>query len=73
MTDTTKFSQLFVMTLSWQLASMLAGPIIKGDQGAAEAKRCQQMMAVYLGQARQHSANQRNIKVEHTVPFISGR
>lgn len=71
--DTTKFSQLFVSTLSWQLASMLAGPIIKGDQGAAEAKRCQQMMAMYLSQARMHSANQRDIKVEHVVPFISGR
>jgi hypothetical protein len=72
-TDPTKFSQLFVATLSWQLASMLAGPIIKGEQGAAEAKRCQQMMAVYLGQARQHDANQSDIKIEHVVPFIAGR
>ena len=30
------------------LASMLAGPVIKGDQGAAEAKRCTQMMVNYL-------------------------
>lgn len=72
-TDTTKFSQLFVLTLSWHLASMLAGPIIKGDQGSAEAKRCQQMMATYLSQARQHDANQRDIKIEHVVPFIAGR
>ena len=31
--DPSKFPPLFVITLSWHLASMLAGPIIKGDQG----------------------------------------
>ena len=41
-TDPTLFSPLFINTLSWHLASMLAGPVIKGDQGAAEAKRCTQ-------------------------------
>lgn len=72
-TDTTKFSPLFVMTLSWHLASMLAGPVIKGDAGAAEAKRCQQMMIMYLGQAQISDANQRKINAEHIVPFIAGR
>lgn len=72
-TDTTRFSPLFVMALSWHLASMLAGPIIKGDQGAAEAKRCTQMMAGYLSQAEMSDANQRNIKVEHIVPWTAGR
>ena len=71
--DTTEFSPLFVMTLSWHLASMLAGPVIKGDQGSAEAKRCQQMMGVYLEQARASDANQRQIKPEHIVKWISGR
>jgi hypothetical protein len=52
---------------------MLAGPIIKGDQGAAEAKRCTQMMAGYLSQAEMSDANQRNIKVEHIVPWTAGR
>lgn len=40
-TDTTKFSPLFVQALSWSLASMLAGPVVKGDAGAAMAARCQ--------------------------------
>src|SRR5436305_11802813 len=35
--DPTKFSGLFVMALSYLLASMLAGPIIKGDAGAKMA------------------------------------
>ena len=42
------FHLYFVITLSWHLASMLAGPVIKGDQGAAEAKRSTQMMTNYF-------------------------
>lgn len=71
--DPSRFSPLFVMALSWHLASMLAGPVIKGDQGAAEAKRCQQMMAAYLAQAKASDANQRNIKPEHIVGWMAGR
>ena len=67
------FSPLFVLTLSWNLASMLAGPVIKGDQGAAEAKRCIQMMSNYLTQAKQSDNLQRDITVEHIVPWTSGR
>ena len=72
-TDSTKFSPLFVQCLSWHLASMLAGPVIKGDQGAAEAKRCMQMMAQYLGEAKRTDGAQRNIKVEHLVGWVTGR
>jgi len=72
-TDTTLFSPLFVMTLSWQLASMLAGPIIKGDAGSAEAKRCTQMAMGYLSQAEVSDANQRRNTIEHIVPWTSGR
>ncbi len=72
-TDTTKFSALFTMTLSWHLASMLAGPVIKGDQGAAEAKRCVAMMTMYLGKAMEADSNARKIKPEQIVPWIAGR
>jgi hypothetical protein len=72
-TDPTKFSSLFTVTLSWHLASMLAGPIIKGDQGAAEAKRCAQMMAGFMQQAEASDANQRSVHVDHIVSWTSGR
>ena len=72
-TDPSLFSPLFVTTLSWHLASMLAGPIIKGDQGMAEAKRSTQMMQGYLTQAKQSDNLQRDITVEHIVPWTSGR
>ena len=72
-TDTTKFSSLFVMSLSWHLASMLAGPIIKGETGAAEAKRAVQMLGQYLIQAQSEDSNQRSVKPEHIVKWMSGR
>jgi len=72
-TDSTKFPPTFVMALSWHLASMLAGPVIKGDQGAAEAKRCTQMMAGYMSQVKESDANQRKAVVEHIVPWTAGR
>lgn len=72
-TDTTKFSALFTTTLSWHLASMMAGPIIKGDQGAAEAKRCAAMAAQYLAEAKKSDSNQRQIKPNHIVGWVAGR
>jgi hypothetical protein len=52
---------------------MLAGPVIKGDQGAAEAKRCITMMNLYLGKAMESDSNERQIKPEHIVSWIAGR
>jgi len=72
-TDASLFSPLFVQTLSWHLASMLAGPIIKGDQGMAEAKRSTQMMMGYLASAKQADNLHRDITIEHIVPWTSGR
>lgn len=72
-TDASQFSPLFVTALSWHLASMLAGPIIKGENGSAEAKRCQQMMMLYLSKAQSSDSNQRNVKPTHIVNWIQGR
>jgi hypothetical protein len=72
-TDTTKFSPLFVVTLSHHLASMLAGPILKGDAGAAEGKRQQALAQGYLARAAQSDANQRKVDPTHNVGWIQGR
>lgn len=72
-TDSTSFSPLFVVALGWLLASMLAGPLIKGDAGAAEAKRCYAMFQVFEAQAEASDANQRRITVQQVVPWIAGR
>lgn len=71
--DPNQFSALFINSLSWHLASMLAGPIIKGDQGQAEGKRCAQMMATFLLQAQNTDTNQRKIKPDHVVAWTTGR
>lgn len=72
-TDSAKFSPLFALTLSWQLASMLAGPLLKGDVGAAEEKRCAAMVQAYLARAAVSDASQRNIRPQHNVGWIAGR
>lgn len=71
--DPTRFSPLFVETLSWHLASMLAGPVVKGDVGAAESKRCAAMMSAWLSRAEQSDSNQRKADVEHVVNWMAGR
>ena len=72
-TDPATFPPLFVTTLSWHLASMLAGPVIKGDQGTAEAKRSTEMMLRYLASTKQADNLHRDITIEHIVPWTSGR
>lgn len=72
-TDSQKFSPLFTMSLSWLLASMLAGPILKGDVGAAEGKRCLQMFTALFSQARISDSDSRNIKPFQVVSWMAGR
>lgn len=71
--DTTKFSGLFTVALSWFLSSMLAGPIIKGETGATESKRCLAMYQMFESQAEVSDANQRQIKPQVATPWIVGR
>ena len=72
-TDTTKFSPLFVDALAWLLASYLAGPILKGDAGMAMAQRAAQMAQMMFGRAAESDANQRRMSPEHTPDWISAR
>lgn len=71
--DTGNFSPLFVTCLGWYLASMLAGPVIKGDAGAAESKRCLAMVQYFLQQATESDASQRRINPTQKVAWIGGR
>lgn len=72
-TDPTKFSPLFTMALSHHLASMLAGPVLKGDAGAAESKRQQALAMGYVSRASTSDANQRQVEVNHSVGWMAGR
>lgn len=72
-TDTTKFSPLFVDALSRLLAAYLAGPVLKGDVGKAEAKAQMQYFRLALGLAITSDANQRKVTPDHTVAWMSER
>lgn len=72
-TDTSRFSPLFVNTLSYYLASYLAGPVIKGDTGMAVAQKMLGIAMGMLGKAQMSDANQRRTSVTPTAPWIAGR
>lgn len=72
-TDTSLFSPLFVETLTWYLASKLAGPMLKGDTGAAESKKCLEMAVRFLAQASASDANQRSMRPDHIPTWIARR
>lgn len=72
-TDTTKFPPLFVVALGYSLASMLAGPVIKGSEGRAESKAQFQMFQAALSKALESDANQRNVKPTQSVGWITNR
>lgn len=72
-TDTTKFSPLFVRTLSHEIASMLAGPVLKGEAGAAEAKRQMQLAKFWLDKAAAADSLQRKVELDHSPTWIAKR
>lgn len=71
--DPTKYSPLFVLALSYLLASMLAGPIIKGDQGVAVSTAMLKMFEALELQAEASDASQRRTVVRQSVPWMAGR
>jgi hypothetical protein len=71
--DPMKYSGLFVLALSYLLASMLAGPIIKGDAGAAVADKMLQKAQLWSSQAVVSDANRRRILPPQSVPWMAGR
>lgn len=72
-TDPTKFSPLFVETLSHYLAAKLAGPILKGDVGASEAKRQLQLFQIHMEKAVESDSNQRRLTIKQSTPWMAGR
>lgn len=72
-TDTTKYSPLFIDTLSWLLASYLAGPVVKGETGMQVSQGMLKMYMNMLGKASTSDASARKIKPKHTPEWVSAR
>jgi hypothetical protein len=72
-TDSTQFSGLFVMALSYQLASMLAGPLIKGEAGMTASAGMLAKAQSFMSQAKMSDANNRHLELKQSVPWMAGR
>lgn len=71
--DPTKFSPIFVQALSRLLASYLAGPVIKGQEGAQVGASQFQAYLVAVAEARKADAMNRQVRPEQVVPWMAGR
>lgn len=72
-TDTSKFSPLFVQALVRLLASNLAGPLLKGEAGMKAAAAQLQAYQFWLNKARDSDASQRVVKPAQQVPWMNVR
>jgi hypothetical protein len=72
-TDPTKFSPTFEEALGYQLASFLAGPIIRGADGARTALNFRDMARVSAGEATQLAANQSREEHQPVAAHLAAR
>ncbi len=72
-TDTAKFPPLVVQAISHLTASYLAGPILKGKAGRAEARAQLAEAMGWLAKATEMDANQKEGQPKHNVSWLAGR
>lgn len=72
-TDTAKFTPLFVVALSRLLAAYLAGPIIKGTDGMRVGQAQMQQFEADLARAKSADANSRHVTQDHIPGAIAAR
>lgn len=72
-TDAARFSPGFVEALSWFLAAVLAGPLVKGETGRQETQRCLQMAQLAFASATGLSAGQAKTALDFTPSGIVAR
>jgi hypothetical protein len=71
--DTTQFSPLFTMALSYLLASMLVGPIIKGDSGITVGLQMAKAFNAYKTQAVAADVDHGKTHVEPVASWMRNR
>lgn len=72
-TDMTKFSPSALATLGYALAAYLAGPIIKGDEGAKASTSFRKAAAQTAAGALAHDAGRSNAEPPHTPSALAAR
>lgn len=71
--DSTKFSPLFVHALTMSLASMLAGPVLKGETGVKAAMVWADRAEKAMAKAAASDANQQHQQVVQSPSWIANR
>jgi hypothetical protein len=61
------FSPTFLEALQWKLASRIAGPIIKGTEGASERDRCTGQYMMAMAKATTRDARQQRREAQKTI------
>lgn len=71
-TDTTKFTPLFVNTLSYMLSSFLAGPLIKGDTGMkiADTMYNKAMQLMNMAAGKDAAARHYDVQKTHVPSWV---
>lgn len=72
-TDTTKYDPLFIEAFTLWLASVLAGPIIKGDAGRAMSAQLYGLAMASLARAKAGDGGQRKVRPTHMPPWLQVR
>lgn len=72
-TDPSLFPPTFVQGLAMRLASMLAGPVLKGDDGIKAAALWSDRADKWLAQAKESDANQQHQQVMQAPSWIANR
>lgn len=67
------FTPAFTVALSWKLAAMLAGAIIKSDTGAQYAAMCESQVQSLIAQAKNNDARQFSQQIQFTPAAILAR
>lgn len=71
--DPAKYQPLFIESLAWLLASNLAGPVLKGDEGIKMTQQCYKMHKMTLADAKASDAAQRRILQRHNPEALAAR
>lgn len=72
-TDSTKFTPSFVSALSFMLAGYLAGPIVKGNEGARLGNAMRERATAEGRSSAAFNANASSTTADHTAAHISAR
>jgi hypothetical protein len=73
LTDATRYSETFAKALSYELASLLAGPFLKGREGARVAREMTAQAEFHSAQASDDDASQRMSRIDWEASWVDER